>query len=257
MEMTWVEKPSPNRKLLSYVEMYSVDVSYWGMGWKRLSCLDNNLCEWLARLVFNQFQLAAVVRGTWWHLFWGLAFGHHMKCAPDHFSVNHYPKVCLVVRCRVSSPKPKNRLWLILGWGGGVFLSFSLHKILHSLILIDGTLCVFYTMASFNVIYKYVFSEWRSIRAVEINHYDITMTTHYDIIMGNDIVRIPIMKSQWVMTLLYVHIKAPQCICYYELLLLWITMSNYVIVLWLEWNKNNNKFMFDQSEQENASVVFV
>ncbi len=32
-------------------------------------------------------------------------------------------------------------------------------------------------------------SEWRSIRPVEINRYDITMATHYDITMGNDIAR--------------------------------------------------------------------
>ncbi len=32
-------------------------------------------------------------------------------------------------------------------------------------------------------------SEWRSIRPVEINQYDITMATHYDITMGNDIAR--------------------------------------------------------------------
>ncbi len=39
------------------------------------------------------------------------------------------------------------------------------------------------------MIYRYVFSEWRSIRPVDINQYDITMATHYDITMGNDIAR--------------------------------------------------------------------
>ncbi len=39
----------------------------------------------------------------------------------------------------------------------------------------------------FYLIYRYVFSEWRSIRPVKINQYDITLDTHYDIIMGNDI----------------------------------------------------------------------
>ncbi len=34
-----------------------------------------------------------------------------------------------------------------------------------------------------------MFSEWRSIRSVEINQYNITMATHYDITMGNDIAR--------------------------------------------------------------------
>ncbi len=44
-------------------------------------------------------------------------------------------------------------------------------------------------MACFYVIYRYVFSEWRSIRPVQINQYDTTMATHYDITMGNDIAR--------------------------------------------------------------------
>ncbi len=46
-----------------------------------------------------------------------------------------------------------------------------------------------HTMAWCYVIYRYVISKWRSIRPVEINHYDITTTTHYDITMGNDIAR--------------------------------------------------------------------
>ncbi len=43
-------------------------------------------------------------------------------------------------------------------------------------------------MACFYVIYRYVFSEWRSISPMEINQYDIMMATHYDITMGNYIV---------------------------------------------------------------------
>ncbi len=39
------------------------------------------------------------------------------------------------------------------------------------------------------MIYRYVFSEWRSIRPVDINQYDIIMATHYDITMSNDIAR--------------------------------------------------------------------
>ncbi len=46
---------------------------------------------------------------------------------------------------------------------------------------------LFHTMASFYVIYRYVISEWRSIRPVEINQYAITMATHYDITIGNDV----------------------------------------------------------------------
>ncbi len=44
-------------------------------------------------------------------------------------------------------------------------------------------------MACLYVIYMYVFSEWRSIRPVEINQNDITMAIHYDIAMGNGIGR--------------------------------------------------------------------
>ncbi len=44
-------------------------------------------------------------------------------------------------------------------------------------------------MSCIYVIYMYVFSEWRSIRPVEINQYDITMAIHYDITMVNDIAR--------------------------------------------------------------------
>ncbi len=46
-----------------------------------------------------------------------------------------------------------------------------------------------HTMFCFYVIYRYMFSEWRSIRPMEINQYDITMATHYDITMGIDIAR--------------------------------------------------------------------
>ncbi len=42
-------------------------------------------------------------------------------------------------------------------------------------------------MVLFCVIYRYVISEWRSIRPMEINQYDITMAMHYDITMSNDI----------------------------------------------------------------------
>ncbi len=31
--------------------------------------------------------------------------------------------------------------------------------------------------------------EWRSIRPVEINQYDITMVTHYEITMGIDVAK--------------------------------------------------------------------
>ncbi len=44
-------------------------------------------------------------------------------------------------------------------------------------------------MACLYVIYRYVLSEWRSTRPVEINQHDITMVTHYGITMGNDVAR--------------------------------------------------------------------
>ncbi len=48
---------------------------------------------------------------------------------------------------------------------------------------------LFHTMTCFYVIYRYVFSEWRSIRPVENNQYNITMATHYDMTMGNDVAK--------------------------------------------------------------------
>ncbi len=52
-------------------------------------------------------------------------------------------------------------------------------------------------MAYVYVIYRYVVSEWRSIRPVEINQYDIIMATHFNITMtpGNDIARDEITKG--------------------------------------------------------------
>ncbi len=63
-------------------------------------------------------------------------------------------------------------------------------------------------MVYFYVIYRFDISDWRSIRPVEINHYDITMgndvarDVHCNITMGNDVARMYIVKSQWVMMLL-------------------------------------------------------
>ncbi len=44
-------------------------------------------------------------------------------------------------------------------------------------------------MANIYVIYRYVISEWRSIKPVEINQCDITKATPNDITMGNNIAR--------------------------------------------------------------------
>ncbi len=54
---------------------------------------------------------------------------------------------------------------------------------------IGNSLLLFHTMDSFYVTYRYVFSKWRSISPVEINQYYITMATHYDITMGNNVAR--------------------------------------------------------------------
>ncbi len=48
---------------------------------------------------------------------------------------------------------------------------------------------LFHTMAYFYVLYRYVFSERRLIRPVEINQYDITMATPYDFTIGNDVAK--------------------------------------------------------------------
>ncbi len=45
---------------------------------------------------------------------------------------------------------------------------------------------------------------------MEINQYDITMATHYDITMGNAIAGMPIVKSQWVKMLLVISIVMSQ-----------------------------------------------
>ncbi len=88
-------------------------------------------------------------------------------------------------------------------------------------------------MAYFYVVYKYVISEWRSIRPVVINQYDITMATHYDITMGNDVAR-----------------DAHCEIVVFSLVSKW---DEKLVV----WNKNKNKFIFNQSRLENTFVVFV
>ncbi len=41
-------------------------------------------------------------------------------------------------------------------------------------------------------------SQWRSIRPLEINQYDITMATNYDITWVMTLIGMRIVKSQWV-----------------------------------------------------------
>ncbi len=110
--------------------------------------------------------------------------------------------------------------------------------------------------------------------SVKINQCDITMATHYDITIGNDVARMQVLKSQWVMTLLGTSIVMSQCImtlllCIYHGVTMHndiaMDLFNYVffaqllimILLWVVCNKNKNKFMFDQSGLENTFVVFV
>ncbi len=42
-----------------------------------------------------------------------------------------------------------------------------------------------------------------------------------------------------------------------NLFLLYITMSIYVILLWVVWDKNKNMSLFDQSGMENTFVLFL
>ncbi len=91
---------------------------------------------------------------------------------------------------------------------------------------------------------------------VEINQYGITMATHYDITMGNDIARdahCEITMDKYVdrdnnydvimSNDLYNCVLSALCLI--------------IILLWVVWNKNKNNFMFDQSWPENTFVVFV
>ncbi len=135
-------------------------------------------------------------------------------------------------------------------------------------------LLLLHNIARFYVIYRYVISKWRSIRPVETNQYDITMATHYyitmgnaiardahcEIIMGNDIARdihCDITMSNDVAMCTYhgitMHNDVDMNIFYYIFSALCVIM----ILLWVVYNKNKNKFMFDQSGLENTFVVFV
>ncbi len=99
-------------------------------------------------------------------------------------------------------------------------------------------------MACFYVIYRYVFSKWRSIRLVETNHYDLTMTTHYDITMVNDVARdahCEITKGNDVGRDIHSDIILSNGIAM-------CTYHGTTI------HKNKNKFMFDQSGLENHSL---
>ncbi len=74
---------------------------------------------------------------------------------------------------------------------------------------------------------------------------DVARDIHCDITMSNDIAScVHIMASQCIMMLLW------------KKILLYAWLCNFIL-LWVVWNKNKNKFMFDQSGLENTFVVFV
>ncbi len=105
---------------------------------------------------------------------------------------------------------------------------------------------LFHIMAYFYMIYRYVFSKWRSIRPVEINQYDITVATHYDITMSNDI-------AMCIYYGLTMHNDIAINLFYYVVSALCLIM----ILLGVVWNKNTKKLMFDQSGLEKTFIIFL
>ncbi len=122
---------------------------------------------------------------------------------------------------------------------------------------------LFHTMTYVYLIYSYVISAWRSIRPVEINQYDMTVATHYDFTMGNDVARdahckitmgydvtsnihYDITMSNDVAICTYHCITMHNDVCYEHFLLcILCSIPNCVILLWVAWNKNKNKFVFN------------
>ncbi len=98
-------------------------------------------------------------------------------------------------------------------------------------------------------------------------HYDITMgndvakDAHCDITMGNDVTRdihCDITMSNDVAMCTYhgitMHNDVAMNLFYYAFSA--CSIPNCVILLWLVWNKNKNKFMFDQSGLEITFLSF-
>ncbi len=101
---------------------------------------------------------------------------------------------------------------------------------------------------------------------MKINQNDITMATYYDNTMGNDVARdahCEIKMGNDIVTDIHCDVTMSNGIAmrtYHG-----ITMYNDVdmnlfvpciILLWILWNKNKNKFYFDQSVLENRVIVF-
>ncbi len=86
-------------------------------------------------------------------------------------------------------------------------------------------------------------------------HYDITMgndivrDAHYDIRIANDVTRVFSRDIHCDVTM-----RKDVAMCTYHGMTMHndIAMPIYVILLWVVWNKNKNKFMFDQSGLENT-----
>ncbi len=99
-------------------------------------------------------------------------------------------------------------------------------------------------------------------------HYDITMghnvamDAHCEITMGNNIARdihcdvsMSNDVAMWTCHGITMHNDIAMNLFYYVYSTIFLIVT--VILIWTEWNKNKNKFMFDQSGLENTFVVFV
>ncbi len=111
--------------------------------------------------------------------------------------------------------------------------------------------------------------EWRSIRPVEINQYDITMATHYDITMGrdahceitmgNDVARdihCDITMSNDIAMFTYHHVTMHNDIAMNLFYYVFSALCLIMILLWIVCNKNKNKFMFDVWVGEHIRCIF-
>ncbi len=113
----------------------------------------------------------------------------------------------------------------------------------------------------------YVFSEWRSIRPVAINQYDITMATLYDITIGNVVrdTHCEIIMGNIVAMERYGDVTMSNYVAtshgitmhndFAKNLFFMYSLPNCLILLCVVWNKNKSKIMFDQSELKNTFIV--
>ncbi len=109
---------------------------------------------------------------------------------------------------------------------------------------------------------------------MEINQYDITMATHYDITMGNDIARdahceiangndiardilYDVTMSNDVAMYTYHGITMHNDVAMKLVYRIFSVLCLIMILIWVVCNTNKNKFMFDQPELANTFVLFV